>query len=227
MNRSQTTSPPVSSAGQITSPHRAARAAENKSSSTVGPSSSAGSRSSSRTRSPTGVPPGSRRSRVSGPSARARSAAWVVLPDRSMPSSVTNTRRLPLGAARGTGAPGAARPGGWLSAPAVTRPRRAALARPPRLLAHLARAQELVLVHAGPDLLREILALLGELVGRRMEHLPAHAEHVVLGGLAAGDLVHVGLELGRHLRRRHPRHIALARVVHRDPGLCGLGRVAK
>ena len=45
----------------------------------------------SRSRSPASVPPGSRSSSVSGPSASASSRAWVVLPEPSTPSSVTNT----------------------------------------------------------------------------------------------------------------------------------------
>src|SRR5438105_893966 len=55
------------------------------------------SRSSARTRSPSGVPPGSRVATTSRPpSARkaAASSAWVDFPDPSTPSKVTNIRRL-------------------------------------------------------------------------------------------------------------------------------------
>ena len=47
--------------------------------------------SSSRTRSPASVPPGSRSSSAGSPSASASIAAWVVFPERSIPSRVMNT----------------------------------------------------------------------------------------------------------------------------------------
>ena len=47
-----------------------------------------------RTRSPAVVPPGSRTPSASSPSASHSSRAWVVLPDRSMPSKVTNSPRI-------------------------------------------------------------------------------------------------------------------------------------
>ena len=95
----------------------------------------------------------------------------------------------------------------------------------PGLLADLARAEELVLVHPRPDLLGEVLLLVLERGGGRVQHLAADPQDLVLRGLAGGDLVHVLLELGRHLRRRHPRHVLVERLVHRDPRLRGLGRV--
>src|SRR5215210_5449535 len=71
-----------------------ARAAANSSASPSGPSSTAESFSSSRTRSPTSVPPGSRTPTASSPSASTSIRAWVVLPERSMPSKVTNRPRM-------------------------------------------------------------------------------------------------------------------------------------
>ena len=88
-------SAPASSAGWITCATSSARAAANSSASPSAPSSTAGSLSSSRTRSPTSVPPGSRTPRASSPRASHSSRAWVVLPERSMPSKVTNRPRTP------------------------------------------------------------------------------------------------------------------------------------
>src|SRR5438132_1241421 len=60
-------------------------------------------RSSSRTCSPRGVPPGSRVATTSCPpahSASASSSAWVVFPEPSRPSNVTNTSNLRYGSVR-------------------------------------------------------------------------------------------------------------------------------
>jgi len=101
-------------AGRMTLEQSSARAAQNSSSSARGSSCRSGSLSSSRTRSPASVPPGSRSRRASGPSASRSSAAWVVFPERSIPSSVTNTldptSRTCCG--RAFAAPSAARPPG-------------------------------------------------------------------------------------------------------------------
>src|SRR5215207_8259044 len=82
---------PASTPGRITRATRSARAAEKSSSSAKESISSAGSASSSRIRSAAPVPPGSRISRVSGPSASASNFACVLLPEPSIPSSETNT----------------------------------------------------------------------------------------------------------------------------------------
>src|SRR3954447_19987874 len=82
---------PASSAGRITRAVRSARAARKSSSSASGSSASSGSASSSRIRSAASVPPGSRISSVSGPSASASSFACVLFPEPSIPSSETNT----------------------------------------------------------------------------------------------------------------------------------------
>src|SRR5215208_6728294 len=339
MKRSQMTSRPWSRAGLITLAQSSARAAQNSSSSARGSRSRTGLFRSSRTRSPTSVPPGSRKSSASGPSASCNSAAWVVFPERSIPSSVTNTpanllralaaRRLAArGLRRGLAAPAPAvaarrRPvagsvglGGrlgllralsllalgahldhrgavvvqaelpraaaepldrqtrhlaadraaLLEPPQVVAPAgqraadgtrvgrvrvlpvptlaavhalaalqlddpqavgRAVLVLAPGLLADLAGAEELVLVHPGPDLLGEVLALFLELGGRRVEHLAADPQDLVLGGPARGDLVHVGLELRGHLRGRHAGDVVVEGLVHRDPRLRRLRRVAE
>src|SRR4051812_49207750 len=67
-----------------------ARAAANSSASACGLSSTAGSFNNVRSRSPTSVPPGSRTPTQRDPSASHSIRAWVVFPDRSMPSKVTN-----------------------------------------------------------------------------------------------------------------------------------------
>ena len=95
----------------------------------------------------------------------------------------------------------------------------------PGRLADLAGADELVLVHPGPDHLRELLAAVEEVVVGPVEHLAADLQDLLAGHVAGGDLVHVVLELGGHLRRRHPQHVLAERLVHRDPRLRGLGRV--
>src|SRR4051794_32610829 len=330
MKRSQITSRPFSSAGRMTLAHSSARAAQNRSSSARGSRSVSGSLRSSRTHSPTSVPPGSRSSRVPGPSASRRSAACVVFPERSIPSSVTNTpanllgararrlatRRLRRGLAAAAsvaagrrrvaravrfrggllgllralsllallthldhrravvvqaelpGAPAEAldrqprhlaadraallespkvvatarqraadrtRIGGFgvvaipalatvhaLAALELDDPqavRRAVLVLAAGLRAHLAGPEELVLVHPAPDLLGEVLALFLELRGGRVKHLAADPKDLVLGGLAGRDLIHVLLELGRHLGGGHAGDIGVERLVHRDPCL--------
>ncbi len=85
--------------------------------------------------------------------------------------------------------------------------------------------EELVLVHPLPDLLGEVLLLFLELGGGRVQHLAADPHDLVLGGLTGGDLVHVELELGGHLRRRHPRHVLVKGLVEGDPGLGGNRRI--
>ena len=70
------------------------RAAANSSASASGASSTDGSFSSSRSRSPAGVPPGSRTPERLVPERLSSSPAWVVLPERSMPSKVTNRPRI-------------------------------------------------------------------------------------------------------------------------------------
>src|SRR5215211_6544143 len=85
---------PSPSAGKITSLTSSARAAANSSASVSADSGTAGSLRISRTRSPASVPPGSRTPRASSPSASQSSPACVVLPDRSMPSKVTNRPRI-------------------------------------------------------------------------------------------------------------------------------------
>src|SRR5437762_4059799 len=90
------TSAPRSVAGAITCSTSSARAAANRAASAQGEISTS-LRSTSRTRSPSGVPPGSRvttTSRPSPSSASARSFVWVVFPEPSRPSNVTNIRRL-------------------------------------------------------------------------------------------------------------------------------------
>jgi hypothetical protein len=59
-----------------------------------------------------------------------------------------------------------------------------------------------------------------------VEQFATVADDAVLGHLTGGDLVHLRLQLGGHLRRRHRRHVFLERLVHRDPGLRGDRRVA-
>ena len=61
------------------------------------PARSSGSFNSSRSRSPAGVPPGSRTPSASSPRASTSSPACVVLPERSMPSKVTNRPRISRG----------------------------------------------------------------------------------------------------------------------------------
>src|SRR5436190_14989599 len=125
MKRSQITSRPSSSAGRMTLAQSCARAAQKSSNSARGSRSVSGSFSSSRTRSPTSVPPGSRNNRASGPSASWSKAAWVVFPERSFPSSVMNT---PANLLRGLGtrrlAPRSLRRGLAAPAPAVAGGRR-------------------------------------------------------------------------------------------------------
>src|SRR6476661_6032523 len=87
------TSRPASRAGAITRSTSSARAAAKRAASAHG-LISIPSRSSRRTSSPSGVPPGSRVATTSRPTARSdptRSSACVVLPDPSRPSKVTNT----------------------------------------------------------------------------------------------------------------------------------------
>ena len=98
-----------------------ARAAANSSASASALSWTSGSLRMSRTRSPAAVPPGSRTATAPSPSASASRAACVLLPERSMPSSVTNR-------------PGTSTRGRWPAArrrPAPRRGPRAGAARPP------------------------------------------------------------------------------------------------
>src|SRR5919204_3839161 len=90
------TSAPRSMEGAITRSTSSARAAANSAASAHGEISSL-PRSNLRTSSPSAVPPGSRVTTTSRPScsrASARSFVWVVLPEPSRPSNVTNIRRL-------------------------------------------------------------------------------------------------------------------------------------
>ena len=58
-----------------------------------------------------------------------------------------------------------------------------------------------------------------------VEHLARGVDDLVLGRVARRDLVHVVLELGRHVRRRDPLRVLLEGLHHRDAGLGGLDRV--
>src|SRR6478672_3763560 len=101
MNRSAITVAPLASAGRITSPTSCARAAAYSSASAQGRICAVGSSSSSRIRSPTAVPPGSRTATTSPPSARSASAsraAWVVFPHPSRPSNEMNIPTMVVGA---------------------------------------------------------------------------------------------------------------------------------
>src|SRR5436309_10556034 len=93
---------PRSSAGPITSSTSSARAAANRAASAQGEIPFP-VRSSSRTRSPSGVPPGSRVVTTSRPVSRialASSSACVDFPEPSRPSNVTNICGLGYGALR-------------------------------------------------------------------------------------------------------------------------------
>src|SRR4051812_37793163 len=85
---------PSARAGRITPLTSSARAAANSSASPCGLSSTVWSLRISRIRSPTSVPPGSRTAMASSPSAWRSRSAWVVLPERSIPSKVTNSPRI-------------------------------------------------------------------------------------------------------------------------------------
>src|SRR5205085_5500144 len=63
----------------------------------------------------------------------------------------------------------------------------AVLALPPGLLADLAGAEALVLVHPRPNLLRQLLAAVVDLVVGLVQQLAAVADDVVLGHLAGHD----------------------------------------
>src|SRR6266540_5173483 len=97
MKRSDRTTSPHSSAGRITSSTSWARAAANSSASARGSRVDDGSSSSERTRSPTGVPPGSRVATTLWPcssSARRSSSSCVDLPAPSTPSrAISRPRR--------------------------------------------------------------------------------------------------------------------------------------
>ena len=104
--------------------------------------------------------------------------------------------------------------------------RRAVLALSARLLADLAGAEELVLVHPRPDLLGEVLAACPRasvVVEWSISRLSRRTSSLDVSPAAIWSM---SCSSSRgHLRRRHPRHVLVERLVHRDPRLRGLRRV--
>src|SRR2546427_3256343 len=202
---------PAARAGRITSRACCARAAEKRSACASGESATSRVwRRTSRIRSASGVPPGSRVSRTSRPRARSVSAsraAWADLPTPSPPSNETKRPLISFGRA-GTGPPGS-----LVDLDAAV-----------GLVTGRSRAQvraldELVLQLADVRVLWRQLDLVGLAAGHLLDRVARLLERLVLG--PAPQLEHRG-ERARDLRGR-----VGARDVDRDALRLGVAQTRR